>query len=107
MTHSVLYVGDNTHIVELIDLRDHLGAVQLDASVSLTDLIDAKSGDDVAGVTLPLSMLHVADGLYRAILPYNITIAEGRKYYATIKAVGSQGFRGEWRETLIADVRNQ
>jgi hypothetical protein len=105
MTHSVLYIGDNTHVVELVDLVDHLDVVQTDANVQMTALVDKITGETVTGVTLPLDMLHVAAGLYRATLPHALSATVGRTYLATIKAVGSQGFRGEWIETLIARAR--
>jgi hypothetical protein len=106
MTHSALYVGDNTHVVEVIDLQDHLGVVQIDATVQMTALVDAATGAAVSGVTVPLSMPHVALGLYRAVLPHGLSITARRKYHATIKAVGSQGFRAEWVEVLMAQVRH-
>ena len=103
-THSTLYTNDNTHVVELVDLTDHLGTLQTNATVEMTSLVD-RSGVVVTGVTVPLSMPHIAAGLYRATLPHGLSITAGKTYIATIKAVGAQGFRGEWRETLIAEVR--
>lgn len=105
MTHSTLYVNDNTHVVELVDLTDHLGSVQTNATVEMTSLVDRSTGAVVTGVTVPLSMPHIAAGLYRATLPHGLSVQAGRAYIATVKAVGAQGFRGEWRETLIAEVR--
>lgn len=105
MTHSALYVGDNTHLVEVVDLQDNAGAVQTTATVNLTALVDKLTGATVTGVTLPLSMPHVAAGLYRATLPHGLSAVAGRTYLATIKAVGTQSFRAEWVETLIAKAR--
>jgi hypothetical protein len=105
MTHSALYVGDNTHLVEVKDLKDNDGAVQTDATVQLTALVDKLTGDAVTGVTLPLSMPHVSAGLYRATLPHGLSVTAGQLYLATIKAIGSQSFRAEWVETLVAQVR--
>ena len=105
MTHSALYVGDNTHIVEVVDLQDHLGNVQTDATVQMTALVDALTGAAVSGVSLPLAIPHVAAGLYRATLAHGLVLTARRKYNATIKAIGSQGFRAEWQEVLLAQVR--
>lgn len=105
MTHSTLYVGDNTHIVEVSDLRDNAGTVDTGASVTLTALVEKRTGTAVTGVALPLSMPHVADGLYQAILPHGLSVVAGRTYLATIKATGSQTFRAQWTETLIAEER--
>ena len=105
MTHSALYVGDNTHLVEVKDLKDNDGVVQTDATVQLTALVDKLTGDAVTGVTLPLSMPHVSSGLYRATLPHGLSATAGLLYLATIKAIGSQSFRAEWVETLVAQAR--
>lgn len=110
-THSSLYVGDNTHVIEALGpngqggLQDHLGVVQTDATVTMTALVDKRTGATVTGVTLPLAIPHVAAGLYRATIAHGLSIVVGRTYLATIKAIGSQGFRAEWVETLIAEVR--
>lgn len=104
MTHSTLYVGDNTHLVEVVDLKDHADAVQTDATVQMTALVDSE-GTTVTGVTLPLAMPHVAAGLYRATVPHGLSVVVGAIYRATIKAVGSQGFRAEWTERLVAKTR--
>lgn len=105
MTHSTLYVGDNTHLVELVGLEDSDGTVDTGATVELTALVDARTGDTVTGVTLPLAMAHVSAGLYRATLPHGLSATAGRKYLATIRASGSQNFEGEWTEVLIAKRR--
>jgi hypothetical protein len=103
-THSTIYVGENTHILEVVNLMDHLDAVQTDATVTVTAIVDS-AGSAVSGVTVPITLNHVSAGLYRATLPHGGGFTAGRKYRATFKAVGSQGFRGEWVETLIAKVR--
>lgn len=105
MTHSTLYVGDNTHVVEVVGLQDQDGVVETAATVQLTALIDAKTGEAVTGVVLPLSMPHVSAGLYRATLPHGLSAVAGRKYVATIKATGSQSFRAQWTESLVAKTR--
>ena len=105
MTHSTLYVGDNTHVVEVADLRDNAGVVETAATVTMTALVDKQTGAPVTGVTLPLSMPHVAAGLYRATVPHGLSAVAGRTYLATIKAVGSQSFRAQWTETLVAEIR--
>jgi len=103
-THSGIYVGANTHVVEVVGLQDDLGVVQVDATVQMTAVVD-RNGVAVSGVTVPLSMPHVAAGLYRAILPHGGQFVAGQTYKATLTAVGSQSFRAEWVESLVAKVR--
>lgn len=102
--HSTIFVGDNTHIVEVADLQDNLGVVETAATVTMTAVVDA-DGVAVSGVTVPLSIPHIAAGTYRATLPHGGAFVAGRQYRATIKAVGSQSFRAQWTETLVAKVR--
>lgn len=104
MSHSALHVG-STHILEVEGLKDHLDAVQTDATVELVSLTDKRTGAAVAGVTVPLAMPHVSSGLYRATLPHGAVLTAGRVYEGLFRAVGIQGFRAEWIETLIASVR--
>lgn len=103
-THSNIYVGENTHVLEVVDLQDHEGTVQVDATVQVT-AITTTAGVAVVGVTVPISLIHVADGLYRGILPHGGEFSAGRTYKATFKAVGSQGYRAEWIETLVSKYR--
>lgn len=109
-THSIFYVGDNTHFIEVRGpngvggLQDQDGNLQIDASVNLTALVEKRSGNTVAGVSLPLPVPHVAGGVYRAALN-GLSIVAGRTYLATVDVIGSQGFEAEWQETVIAKVR--
>lgn len=104
MIHSSIYVGDNTHIVEVVELEDYLGVPQLDATVSMTAVIDSH-GVAVSGVTVPLSLVHQGDALYRAVLPVGGAFVQGRVYRATIKATSVNGYKAEWVERLVAKVR--
>lgn len=106
MRDSVVHIGDNSHVVEVEDLKDLDGTVQTDATVTLTALTEKVSGDTVSNVTLPLTLTHVSSGLYRGVVPYNAGFEEGKFYDATIKAVGSQGYRAQWTETLKAKKRS-
>jgi hypothetical protein len=102
--HSSIYVGDNTHIVEVVDLQDNLGVVETAATVQMVSVLD-RLGVAVSGVTVPLALAHIASGTYRATLPHGGAFVAGQIYKAKITAVGSQSFRAEWVETLIARTR--
>jgi hypothetical protein len=102
---SAIYVGDNTHIVEVLELEDNLGEPELNATVEMTALVDVATSEAVTGVTLPLALAHVSGGNYQGIIDPGMDIVAGRKYAATISAVGSQDFHAEWTEILLAQVR--
>lgn len=105
MKHSTIYIGENTHDVEIAELKDRDGNVQTDAAAQLTAIKDSV-GTDVAGVPgLPLTLAHVSNGLYRGTLVNGGSFVAGQTYKATIKATGSQGYKAEWIETLIAAAR--
>lgn len=101
--HSNLYVGNNTHVIELVDLKDPDGNLVSSASVSMTELLDS-DGAAVAGVTPPIAMSLVSAGYYRGTLPDGLTLTVGDLYFARVKAT-SGGFKYDARETLIAKVR--
>lgn len=101
---STIYIGDNTHICEVIGLEDHLGVTQTDATVTVTSIVDSDD-EAVAGVSVPITLTHVSSGTYRGTLPHGASFVERRRYYATFKAIGAQGYRAEWTETLIARTR--
>jgi len=101
MSKSTLYV-DNTGFVKLLGLRDHLNNYQNDATVVLESLIDKVTGNNIGGLSLPLTLDYVAgsDGDYQALLAHNISVTAGQILEATVSATGSQGYRGEWVETV-------
>lgn len=107
--HSALYVGDNTHVVEVSNLRDHENTLDTGATVRLEALVDRQTGEAVTGpgLTLPLVLPHVTaePGTYRETLPAGLSAVANRWYLATLTALGSQGFRAEWQENLLAKVR--
>jgi hypothetical protein len=106
MTHSTIFVDDNTHVLELVGLVDNLGAVQTDATVKVTAVVD-QNGLAVTGVTVPITLPHIGSGLYRAILPAGGSFHAGRRYNATFSAIGTQGYHGQWEETVVAQTRRE
>lgn len=103
-THSTIYVGDNTHVLEVAELQDNLGVAETAATVTVTAVLDS-TGAAVSGVTVPITLPHIAAGTYRATLPHGGAFLAGRLYSVTFKAVGSQSFRAQWTETLVAKER--
>lgn len=103
--HSTIYVGENTHVVEVLNLRDNLGNVQSDAVVQVVSVRRQGSTEDVEGLTLPIPLAHVEGGDYRAIIPHGADFRANRTYELGIQAMGSQGYFAEWSEKLLAVVR--
>lgn len=103
--YSKIYIGSNTHLIELVDLTDNAGTIQTTATVTLVTLTDAATGTAVTGLTLPLAMLHVGSGLYRATLPAPLSMTARKRYLATITASTPGGALGEWTERLTAQAR--
>lgn len=103
-THSSIYTGTNTHMVQVLSLVDSDGNAQTDATVQLVSITDA-SGNVVSGLTFPIPLAHVSSGNYRAVIPTGGAFSANKKYTARITAVGSQGYRADWSETLVAKTR--
>lgn len=90
-------------VLSLSGLKDRDGVVLEDATVTLVSLKDA-AGTDVAGLTYPLALSHVADGLYEVSIPNTISVVARGVYKAKIKAV-HDGRTATWTETAIAKER--
>jgi hypothetical protein len=105
MNHSTIYVG-NTSVAEVSGLEDHDGVVQTDASVTMTALVDRRTGEAVSGVSLPLTLNHIAAGTYQGVISNAVAIVAERWYEATFVAVSSAGYRAEWVEKVRATARH-
>jgi hypothetical protein len=105
---SILYVG-NDSVISVVGLTDLDGAAQNDAVVSVITIVDAATGEEIAGVDYPIVMEYVAQsaGDYEGLVPYTVDVTVGRDYLATVRAVtdGGNGPRAEWQERLRARVR--
>jgi len=100
---GVLYL-DNSSVIELVGLKNSVtGTADVGASVSVT-LLDS-SGAQVSGETWPLTMAHVADGLYRATMSSAINLSALTKYTAMVDVVGSGGEVGNWQCKVLARAR--
>jgi hypothetical protein len=102
-----LFVGQNTHVIELSDLRlQPQDRLVDDASVraTLTDL----TGDVPTNVPDPITMPAVEgeSGKYRGTIPADADLTNGEYYVVTVTAVdGSTSLEKE--ATVEADVRDE
>jgi hypothetical protein len=105
--HSTLFVG-NTSYIEVTGLADRDGEYQNDATVTMESLTDLR-GTAVSGVTVPLALTYIpaSNGDYRGTIPAAVAVNADRKYLATVKALGSQGFTFLAVETVIAATRRE
>lgn len=103
---SIIYVGENTHDVELQDLKDQNGVAQTNATVNCTAVVDS-DGAAMSGASVPISMQHIANGTYRGLIPHTVPFVVNQRYFVTIKATSIDGFRGEWREECKAVIRQE
>jgi hypothetical protein len=95
---------DNSNVVELRSLTNSVTGIA-DESATVTVTIRDKEGNSVAGENWPVSMSHVADGLYRATLSHLIEISFNHQYTADVSAAGSGGEVGNWSCPVIGTVR--
>jgi hypothetical protein len=93
-----LYI-DNDTLAELYDLRDEVtGALITDATVTVT-LFDG-SGEEVLGAVWPVTMPHVENGIYRAVIPAGLDLDRGRRYQAVMSTSGAS-----WELELTAQAQ--
>lgn len=103
MAHVKLYSGNNSHRVEVSDLKDGDGAVVTDATVSVT-IYESDGETEVTGVTWPVSLSHDSNGEYKGVVPHDAAIDAGSRYRILINA--SRGVdKGQWNGWVTAQVR--
>lgn len=96
---------DNDNFVEISNLQDGISAALINsATVTLT--IQDSDGNNVSGISWPLTMAFVSgsDGIYRVVVDKAIGVVEGSSYRARITVV-SGSLDGLWVIELAAQVR--
>lgn len=100
-----LYVG-NTNVIELQGLKNSVtGTTDTAATVEVT--LKDGAGVEIAGQSWPASMVHDADGTYRATLEDDLSLRKGGRYFAYVTATGSGGEVGNWVGECIASIRTR
>lgn len=101
----VYYIG-NDNIIELDGLKNDLTGAPLDAATVTVTLTDAH-GAEVGGDTWPRTLAHVpgSRGLYRAILPHTLALAENQRATATVTVDAGDGLRAQWALECVARRR--
>ena len=85
---------NSDNVIELRGLKDVISG---DTITSATVTVTLKQGGtNVSGATWPLSMPHVASGLYRAILPDALVLNANLAYIATVVADNGADQHKEW-----------
>ena len=100
--HSSIYVA-NDMVIAVEGLTDRDGAEVTNATVTLVELKD-RQGENVTGISLPLSLNHAGNGTYEGLIPSGVAVQSGKIYQAKVQAI-SGSLSAEWVETLIAKVR--
>lgn len=89
-----LFIG-NDHLVTLSGLKDQDGAAITSATVQAT-LYERDRSTEVAGVTWPLALTHVADGAYEAQLPESVGVLLNRTYALKVAASVGEANYESW-----------
>lgn len=86
--------SDNT--VELRNFKDTVtGNAVTTATVTVTI---SRNGTPVAGATWPISMPHIANGLYRGNIPNDVELSDNKEYRALI--VADNGVDQHWEKCI-------
>lgn len=102
---NILYTGNDT-VIEVKGLKNEVNGAFLNAATVTTTLMDA-DGDEVAGETWPKALQYVtgSDGIYRATLPYTLSLAAGGRYVAQISVNAGAGLRASFSLPCVARSR--
>jgi hypothetical protein len=100
-----LYIG-NDHAIELRGLKDEISNDFLNAATVTVTLKDS-AGANVSGASWPIAMTFITgtNGVYRATLPDELAIVDGRRYTAVVVADGGANKRGQWNIPCAARLR--
>jgi hypothetical protein len=103
--HSVLFVGNNSAILQLDRLQDDAGVFQNDATVTVTAVTTA-AGSAVSGISVPIALAYVpgSNGRYEAALS-GVPFAPDALYLVTFRAQSVAGKNFEAVEQVLAKVR--
>lgn len=104
-TAETIYVlSDN--IIEVTSVTNvPTGAYLNNATVTLT-LVDAASGQNIAGQTWPLSLTYVtaSNGNYRGTITDSAQLVDEQVLIAKITVDGGDGLKRYWEKACIAKV---
>lgn len=102
---NILYTGNDT-VLEVKGLKNEVDGTFLNAASVAATLVDAE-GDEVAGETWPKALSYVSgsDGIYRATLPYTLSLVAGGRYVAQVSINGGSGLRASFSLPCVARGR--
>lgn len=92
------YKGHNERL-ELQSLTDDTTGVAVTTATVTANLYDT-NGSAISGITNPVTLDHVANGLYRKILPTNAGVEVGDRVTAEWTANDGALRVGFWRRTI-------
>lgn len=103
---TVIYVGNDNEL-EVAGLRNEMTGADMN-NATVTVRLTTTAGVDVDGAAWPKTLPYVAgsNGLYRATLPYTLTLVPGGRYVATIVADAGAGLHAQWEMECVARARN-
>ena len=103
---EVLYFG-NDMILEVRGLQNEVTGAYLNSATVTVTLID-KVGAQVAGASWPMSMAYVAasDGVYRATLPYSLSVTRNARYTAIVDINAGTGQRARFDVPVLCKTRD-
>ena len=91
---SIQLNSDNT-----IELRGLRNAVTGQAVTTATvTAVTTYNGVNVSGITWPITLSHVSNGLYRANIPNEVNLVTGREYKALV--VADAGADAHWEKCV-------
>ena len=101
----IIYTGNDT-VLEVANLVNGMTGDSLNSADVSATLVDA-AGEEVAGVTWPLSLLYVtgSKGVYRVTLPYTLSLEADARYEARVIANGGAGLHASWSVECVARAR--
>lgn len=95
---------DNHNVLEVSGLTNTVTST-VDTGATVTVTLKTAADVEVVGMTWPQTISHVAAGLYRLQLDYDLVLTAGVAYIAYIDATGTAGEVAHWEIATTAAVR--
>lgn len=87
-----LYRNKNTHVIELVDLKDDVAGTYIN-NATVTAVLKDEADEEIAGISWPLTMAYVtaSNGKYRGVLSHLLETTVGARLWAEVTASAAPG----------------
>ena len=87
---------DSDNVVELRNLKNYLTGEAITTAVVTVTIVEKITGVAVSGVSWPLSLPHIANGIYQGVVKNDAVLNKSLSYIGTLVADNGVDQHREW-----------